>query len=203
VLAFLALAPATQAHEVWVECDGTGPARIYLGEPGEALPGDGDPEFEKLKAPRLVPTSGAAHLRRAGFIEVAAPAGDVRLIDDSVFPPWGEEGKKEGVIYYACAGRAEAQAILPLEIVPTAAHAASFVLIRDGKPVHAAKLTVITPDEWSKSFVGDAQGQVTIPLKEKGRYILSSTQEEKGDLTLNGGKVATIYHIATLTFTQD
>ncbi|MGV3770843.1 MAG: DUF4198 domain-containing protein [Sphingobium phenoxybenzoativorans] len=198
--ALLLAAPAAQAHEVWVERDGTGPARIYLGEPGEALPEGGDPEFEKLKTPRLVLASQAAQVRKAGYIEVAAPAGDVRVIDDNVFDPWGEDGKKEGVIYYARAGRAEKATAMPLEIAPTAAHADSFLLLRDGKAVPGAKLTVITPDKWSKSFVTDAQGQVTLPLKEKGRYILSATQEEKGDLALRGQKVATLYHIATLTF---
>ncbi|QGP79227.1 DUF4198 domain-containing protein [Sphingobium sp. CAP-1] len=203
LVALLGLSSVAQAHEVWVERDGTGPARIYLGEPGDALPQGGDPEFGKLKAPRLVPASTAVQARRAGYIEVAVPAGDVRVIDDSVFAPWGEEGRKEGVIYYARAGRAEAKAALPLEIVPTAAHGDSFTLIRDGKPVPAAKLTVISPDKWTKSFTTDGQGHVALPLRDKGRFILTATQEEKGDLAVAGQKVATLYHIATLTFLND
>jgi hypothetical protein len=201
--ALLGLGSAAQAHEIWVERDGNGPARIYLGEPGDVQPEGGDPEFEKLKAPQLVPASKTAQTRKVGYIEVAVPAGDVRVIDDSVFAPWGEEGKKEGVIYYARAGRAEAKAGLPLEIVPTAANADSFTLIRDGKPLAATKVTVISPDKWSKSFTTDAQGRVTLPLKDKGRFILSATQEEKGDLTLAGQKVSTLYHMASLTFVND
>lgn len=203
LLALAGLTSVAQAHEVWVERDGTGPARIYLGEPAEILPEGGDPEFEKLKAPKLVPASKAAQTRQAGYIEVAAPAGDVRVIDDSVFAPWGDEGKKEGVIYYARAGRTEAKAGLPLEIVPTAANADSFTLIRDGKPVPAAKLTVIAPDKWTKELVTDAQGRATLPIKAKGRFIVTTSQEEKGDLSLAGQKVATLYHIATLTFVND
>ncbi|MEC3951329.1 DUF4198 domain-containing protein [Sphingobium sp. HWE2-09] len=203
LLALVGLSSTVDAHEIWVERDGTGPARIYLGEPAEALPEGGDPEFEKLKAPKIVPASKAAQVRKTGYIEVAAPAGDVRVIDDTVFEPWGEEGKKEGVIYYARAGRTQAKAGLPLEIVPTAANADSFTLVRDGKPVPAAKLTVISPDKWSKAFVTDAQGRVALPIKDKGRYILSATQEEKGDLTLANQKVATLYHMATLTFVND
>ncbi|WP_420146143.1 DUF4198 domain-containing protein [Sphingobium sp.] len=200
LLALVALSPVAQAHEVWVERDGSGPARIYLGEPGDVLPAGGDPEFEKLKAPRLVPASTAQQTRKAGYIEVAAPAGDVRVIDDSVFAPWGEDGKKEGVIYYARAGRTEAKAGLPLEIVPTAAHANSFTLIRDGKPLADTKVMVISPDKWSKNVTTDAQGRVTVPFRERGRYILTATHTEKGDLTLADQKVATLYHIATLTF---
>ncbi|MGA1806425.1 MULTISPECIES: DUF4198 domain-containing protein [Sphingobium] len=203
LLAIACLPAMAQAHEVWVERDGAGPARIYLGEPGDPLPEGGDPEFEKLKAPKLVPASSAAQVRKAGYIEVAVPAGDVRVIDDSVFDPWGEEGKKEGVIYYARAGRSEAKAGMPLEIVPTAAGANSFTLVRDGKPLAGVKVTAISPDKWSKGFVTDAQGRVTLPIKEKGRYILTATQEEKGDLSLRGAKVATLYNIATLTFVNN
>jgi len=200
LLAIACLPAMAQAHEVWVERAGAGPARIYLGEPGDPLPEGGDPEFEKLKAPKLVPASSTPQVRKAGYIEVAVPAGDVRVIDDSVFDPWGEEGKKEGVIYYARAGRSEAKAGMPLEIVPTAAGASSFTLVRDGKPLAGGKVTAISPDKWSKGFVTDAQGRVTLPIKEKGRYILTATQEEKGDLSLRGAKVATLYNIATLTF---
>ena len=203
LLAIACLPAMAQAHEVWVERDGAGPARIYLGEPGDPLPEGGDPEFEKLKAPKLVPASSAPQVRKAGYIEVVVPAGDVRVIDDSVFDPWGEEGKKEGVIYYARAGRSEAKAGMPLEIVPTAAGASSFTLIRDGKPLAGVKVTAISPDKWSKGFVTDAQGRVTLPIKEKGRYILTATQEEKGDLSLRGAKVATLYNIATLTFVNN
>jgi len=203
LLAIACLPAMAQAHEVWVERDGAGPARIYLGEPGDPLPEGGDPEFEKLKAPKLVPASSAAQVRKAGYIEVAVRAGDVRVIDDSVFDPWGEEGKKEGVIYYARAGRSEAKAGMPLEIVPTAAGANSFTLVRDGKPLAGVKVTAISPDKWSKGFVTDAQGRVTLPIREKGRYILTATQEEKGDLSLRGAKVATLYNIATLTFVNN
>lgn len=92
---------------------------------------------------------------------------------------------------------------MPLEIVPTAAGANSFTLVRDGKPLAGVKVTAISPDKWSKGFVTDAQGRVTLPIKEKGRYILTATQEEKGDLSLRGAKVATLYNIATLTFVNN
>ncbi|MDV5822480.1 DUF4198 domain-containing protein [Sphingobium naphthae] len=203
LLALIGLTATAQAHEIWVERDGAGPARIYLGEPGDTLPEGGDPEFEKLKSPKLVPATQAAQARKAGYIEVAAPAGDVRVTDDSVFEPWGEDGKKQGVIYYARAGRADTKAVLPLEIVPTAPGADSFTLIRDGKPVPAAKILAISPDKWSKSFTTDAQGRVALPINAKGRYILSATQEETGSLTLRGAPVATLYHMTTTSFVND
>lgn len=190
---------AAQAHEVWIERDANGPARIYLGEPGDVLPQGGDPEFVKLQAPKLLPGNDAALVRKAGYIEVAAPPGDVRAWDDNVFAPWDAEGKKEGVVYYARAGRSDPRALLPFEIVPAAAGSGRFVVARDGKPVAGAKVVVITPDKWSKTMVADASGAVEVPVREKGRYILSATQKE-GAATLPGGAVDAVHRITTTTF---
>lgn len=203
VLAPAVLASAAQAHEVWIERDGAGPARIYLGEPAEPLPAGGDPEFDHLKAPKLVPASTAAMARKAGYLEVAVPAGDVRAHDDSVFQPWGEEGKKEAVAYYARAGRADARAVMPFEIAPVRAGGDSFVVVRDGKPVADAAVTVISPDKWTKSIKTDAKGAVTVPMLGKGRYLLTASQKEEGAFDTSVGKVAVLHRIATTSFVVD
>jgi hypothetical protein len=195
-----ALPTPAAAHEMWIERDGAGPARIYLGEPGEPLPEGGDPEFDKLRAPRLVPGSAAPGARRAGYIEYALPPGDVRAIDDAVFAPWGADGSKEGVIYYARAGRADPQAVLPFEFVPAAAQSDRFVLVHKGKPLAHAKVTLISPDKWSKSLQTDAQGAVIVPLREPGRYILTASRKVDGPASLPGGTVAAVHHITTATF---
>lgn len=197
------LAPAAQAHEVWIERDGAGPARIYLGEPAEPLPAGGDPEFDHLKAPKLIPASTATMARKAGYLEVAVPAGDVRAHDDSVFQPWGEEGKKEAVAYYARAGRADARAVMPFEIAPVRAGGDSFVVVRDGKPVADAAVTVISPDKWTKSIKTDAKGAVTVPMLGKGRYLLTASQKDEGAFDTSVGKVAVLHRIATTSFVVD
>lgn len=202
VLAAVA-APAVQAHEVWIERDGAGPARIYLGEPAEPRPAGGDPEFDHLKSPKLLPASSAAQVRKAGYIEVTVPPGDVRAQDDTVFAPWGEDGKKEGVAYFARAGRSDARAVMPFEIAPVAAGSDRFVLTRDGKPLADAAVTVITPEKWSKSFKTDAQGSFTLPAREKGRYILSASHKDEAGGETSLGKVAVLHRIATTTFVMD
>jgi len=201
-LGLLVAVPA-QAHEVWVERDGAGPARIYLGEPEAPLPDGGDPEFDHLQAPKLLPASTAALARKAGYLEVAAPAGDVRVHDDNVFKPWGPEGKKQSVVYYARAGRGEARAILPLELAPATAGGDRFVLTRDGKPVADAAITVISPDKWTRSLKTDAQGGVTVPLLGKGRYLLSASQKDEGSFDTPHGQVAVLHRTTTTTFVLD
>ena len=202
-LLMIAALPAAQAHEVWVERDGTGPARIYLGEPETVLSEGGDPEFHHLQTPKLVPDSKAPLARKAGFIEVAALAGDVRLQDDTVFDSWGDEGKKEGIVYYARAGRSDPRAVLPFEIAPASAGADRFILTRNGTPVPDADITVITPDKWSKSFKTDAQGGVTVPLMGKGRYLLSASHKDEGAFDTPKGKVVALNRVTTTTFVVD
>lgn len=196
-------APGAMAHEVWIERDGAGPARIYLGEPAEPLPAGGDPEFDHLKAPKLVPASSAAMTRKAGYLEVSAPPGDVRAQDDAVFEPWGPADKKEGVAYYARAGRSEAKAAMPFEIVPASAGGDRFVLVRDGKPAADAAITVITPDKWSKTFKTDASGTFALTAREKGRYILTASHKDEAGAVTSQGKVAVLHSITTTTFVID
>lgn len=196
----LAVPAVADAHEIWVERDGAGPARIYLGEPAEPLPPGGDPEFKRLVAPRIVGQAGAQLQRKAGYLEAAVPAGEVRVTDDTVFAPWGEAGAKEGVVYYARAGRADTATAMPYEIAPLTAGGNRFALLQGGKPVPAAKITVIDPDRKSVELTADAQGAVTVPVAAKGRYLLTTAQAETGKLRVAGGLVDKLHHIATTSF---
>lgn len=200
----LAFAPSVQAHEVWIERDASGPARIYLGEPAEPVPEGGDPEFAKLKAPRLIGTS-AALSRQTTHLAVEVPAGtELRLTDDSIFAPWKtDEGKLEGAVFYAREGRRESRAMLDLEIVPVAGAADRFTVIHGGKPLPDAAVNVVNPDRWSKSFKADDAGVVAIPTDAKGRYILVVNHGVEGAREIQGQSVAKTYHISTLTFVND
>ncbi|MET3725982.1 DUF4198 domain-containing protein [Sphingomonas trueperi] len=195
-----AMAGAAQAHEVWVERDGTGPVRIYLGEPAEAAPEGGDPEFANLKAPRILKVNHPTLVRKAGYIEAVVPAGDIRVWDNDVFKPWGADGAKEGVVYYARAGRTEVATQLPFEIAPVASNSSRFQLVRHGKPVAGSKVIVITPDRISKVLVTNAQGVVEVPIQARGRYILSAAVKEDGEAVLAGGAVRTVHNMTTTTF---
>lgn len=202
-LALVLASPAVQAHEVWIERDGNGPARIYLGEPGEVLPDGGDPEFDHLKTPTLLPASKATMARKAGYLEVTVPAGDVRAQDDTVFAPWGPADKKEGVAYFARAGRSDPKAVMPFEIAPVSAGGDRFVVVRDGKPVADLDVTVISPEKWTKVSRTDAQGTVTVPLREKGRYILVANHKDESGGNTSLGKVPVLHRISTTTFVAE
>lgn len=208
LIAFGLFASPAAAHEVWIERDATGPARVYLGEPADSVPDAGDPEFPNLKTPSVFATGDkkpAPLVRRANHIEAAVSGpGDVRLSDDNVFAPWvGEGGRWEGVVYYARAGRIETQPALDLEIVPAAAGSDKFVVHWLGKPLPAAKVTIVNADRWQKSFAADAKGAVVVPVAAPGRYLLSVSHDVEGPRALGGKKVAKTIHVSTLTFVAD
>ncbi len=207
VAACAALALPAAAHDVWIERDASGPARIYLGEPADVVPEAGDPEFANLKTPKLFqadPAKSAALIRRANHIEAAvAGSSDLRLTDDNVFAPWAAEGGKwEGVVYYARAGREETKAVLDLEISPVSAGADRFTVNWLGKPLGGAKVTVVNADRWQKSFTADAEGRVDVPVTAPGRYLLSVSHDVAGDRALGGKTVAKTIHVSTLTFVK-
>lgn len=202
--ALAAMSGAAQAHEVWVERDGSGPARVYLGEPAEPVPPLGDPEFGKLKAPIVFtadPRHAARLTRKADHIEAAvSDAGDVRVQDATIFEPWKSGEAYTGAIFYARAGRTETRTVLDLEISPVAPGGDTYVVLYKGRPAPAAKVTVVDPQRWSKSFEADAQGRVTVRATESGRYLLAVSHQVEEPATLGGREVSKVLHVSTLTF---
>jgi hypothetical protein len=203
----LLLGSATHAHEVWLERDGAGPARVYLGEPAEPVPPNGDPEFPKLKAPVVFTTDSAAPAaltRKADHIEAAIKTpGDVRAQDSNVFDPWTGEGDKlEGAAYYARAGRTETATKLDLEIAPVTTGSDTFVVVWKGQPLADASVNIVNPDRWQKSFKTDAAGKVAVPTTMSGRYLLAVSHPVEGEATVAGKAVTKVYHTSTLTFVK-
>ncbi len=190
------------AHEVWIERNATGPARIYLGEPAEVMPDAGDPEFHHLQRPQFVGSSSrpVPLIRRSNHIEAEVGPGDVRVRDDAVFAPWKSGETMQGAIFYARSGLAETNAALDLELVPVTAGAKRLVVMFRGKPLPGAKVTVITPDRWQKAFVSDDKGEFEVPQQGVGRYLVSTSHTEEKAAKLGGQDVASVIHTSTLTF---
>lgn len=127
-----ALIDIADAHFVWLERDGDGPARAYFGEWIDDVREKSGGLLDRFQAPRaFLGASGEllAVKRNENNLEIQVKGrGDVRFTDAGVPPR--EDKEKGGVtktVYYAKAGRAETAAKLDLELVPTAANGDTFV----------------------------------------------------------------------------
>ena len=200
----LALSETAQAHFLWLERDGDGPARAYFGEWIDDIREKTGGLLDRFKAPRAFLGTSSEQLpvkRNDNHLEINAKGrGDV---DSSV--PSREDKEKGGVtktIYYAKAGRTETAAKLDLELVPTTADGNTFVLIFSGAPLPKAELTIIGPSKWEKPLVTDEQGRVTLPTPWAGRYVLEVTHFDEKAGGSGEEKFSRTRHISSLSFVQ-
>ena len=201
------------AHEVWLERDDNGPARVYLGEPGQPDSGD---KIDKLAGSQVFTTDR----------EVIAPLdqksdhwqaqissdGDVRLFSNSVWQPWSisetpwwqfwkdNEEKFQGAILQARAGRSETTAKLSYELVPTSENGNTFTALFKGEPQVNKVVTLLSPSKNEIELTTNEQGQVTLDLAEQGRFLLSSVHTIDTDAMHSGKQVASLMYITSLTF---
>src|SRR5687767_909330 len=95
-----------EAHYVWLEHDGDGPARAYFGEWIDDIREKSGGLLDRIKAPRVFLGANNEPLpvkRNENNLEIAAQGrGDLRLVDNSMAP---REDKEKGgttkTIYYA------------------------------------------------------------------------------------------------------
>ncbi|MCS3811319.1 DUF4198 domain-containing protein [Xanthomonas sp. 4461] len=206
-LALASISLSAQAHEIWIERDGSGPVRIFFGEPAQETLDHGQDEIKRVVKPTVFGAAGKAGALTRGNDFLTAPlsgTGDAWLSDDSVFEPWkGEAGGFETVSYYARAGRSTPAAKLDLELVPTSANGSTLTVLYRNKPLPKAEVTVIDPQKWQKTLTSDAKGQVTLPALRAGRHILVVNNKEPVKREIAGKQVSMVHHISTLTFVAE
>ncbi|OYX65172.1 MAG: nickel uptake transporter family protein [Sphingomonadales bacterium 32-64-17] len=196
-------AASASAHEIWIERDGSA-ARVHVGDAaGERDKGE---DIAKLVVTsRLYETQpDRAFPVTAQPDHLAADVGgaaDLRYYNDQVWEPWQtDEGDYQAAAFQAKAGRESTQAVHAFELVPVAAGSDSFILTFEGQPLADTGITVINPDLWEKSFKTDGAGRFTVPVAAKGRYILVARHTAPADVEIAGRRVASLQHIASLSF---
>jgi hypothetical protein len=207
MLATLSLVPSAHAHYVWLEREGDGPARAYLGEWIDDVREKTGGMLDRIKSPRVflgASTEPLAAKRNENNLEFQVKGrGDVRLVESSM-PP--REDKEKGgatkTIYYAKAGRSETTAKLDLELVPTAPNGNTLVLMFLGAPLPKAEVTLVGPSKWQKPLVTDEKGQITLPMPWAGRYVLEVTHFDDKAGGNGNEKFNRTRHISSLSFVQ-
>jgi hypothetical protein len=203
----LALSKNAQAHFVWLERDGEGPARAYFGEWIDDLREKTGGLLDRFKAPRAFLGTSSELLpvtRNDNNLEINAKGrGDVRFVDSSV-PP--REDKEKGgttkTIYYAKEGRAETATKLDLELVPTAPNGNTLLLMFFGAPFPKAEVILVGPSKWQKPLITDDKGQVTLPTPWAGRYVLEVVHFDEKPGGSGNEKFNRTRHISSLSFVQ-
>jgi hypothetical protein len=106
------LTTPAHAHYVWLERNGDGPTRAYLGEWIDDIREKSGGMLDRIKAPKVFLGAGTEALsvkRNENSLEFPTKGrGDVRLVEDSM--PAREDKEKGGAtktIYYAKAGRSD------------------------------------------------------------------------------------------------
>jgi hypothetical protein len=201
------LVTSSTAHYVWLERDGDGPARAYLGEWIDDIREKSGGMLDRIKAPKVFLGAGTDALpvkRNENNLEFPVKGrGDVRLVEDSM--PAREDKEKGGAtktVYYAKAGRSETAATLDLELVPTAPNGNTVVVVFLGAPLPKAEVTIVGPSKWQKPLTSNAKGQVTLPTPWAGRYVLEVTYFDEKAGGSGAEKFNRTRHISSLSFVQ-
>jgi hypothetical protein len=204
----LCVVSVAQAHFVWVERDGDGPARAYFGEWSEDVREKTGGALDRIKTPQAFITSPQEPLpieRRDDHLEIVVKsAGDVWLVENGL-PPRNNprEGGKTRTVFYAKAGRSATAAKMDLEVFPITANGGTFVLLFRGAPLPKASVTVYGPPKWEKPLRTDEQGQITVPTPWAGRYVLEVSHVEDAAGSAGGEPVDRTRHVSTLSFMHE
>jgi hypothetical protein len=208
VFAMPSLIPSAHAHYVWLERDGDGPARAYLGEWIDDVREKSGGLLDRVRAPRVFLGASSEPLplkRNENNLEIEVKGrGDVRLVENSM-PP--REDKEKGgatkTIYYAKAGREETAAIIDLELVPTVPAGNTFVLMFFGKPLPQSEVIIVGPPKWQKPLTTNDDGQVTLPTPWAGRYVLEVIHFDEKAGGSGAEKFTRTRHISSLSFVRE
>lgn len=198
------LVSASQAHQVWLERDGT-TARAYFGEPVENVRERSGALLDRIGGPRIFVGDPAQPLpvqRQPDHLSVTLPAtqGDVRLVEDGLAPFGRVADQRTKTVMLAREGRSETRALLELELVPTVAGGNTFALLLRGQALPRAEVTLVAPPRWERRLRTDSEGKVTFPTPWTGRYVAEAIHTEEQSGGTGDGAYAKRRLVSTLSF---
>lgn len=203
--AALSAGNGAQAHAVWLERDGEGPARAYFGEFAEGQHEKTGAKLDGIASPLAwqgPDKRGLALVRRADHIEIAARGGaDVLLTEAGLAPRADKQrGGHTKTVFHAKTGRAEPRPQLELDLVPATRSGSVFVLSFPGRSLPKARLTLVGPPGWEKPLSADEWGQVRLPaLPWRGRYLVEASHVEEAPGEAAGQPYQRVRHVFTVS----
>jgi uncharacterized GH25 family protein len=208
----LAAAPA-HAHQIWIEQDARGGARLFFGEFGANLREDSPGLLDKFTAlvVRLLSAKGeravtATRTATAFTLDGRAAAGESLVAEETGYPGWEDKssGKVVRSVWTPAARfvpdfRAQA-AVLTLDVVPTGKDGEIQVVFR-GKPLAGAEVEIVAQSGWQRTIESDAEGRVKVALPWKGPYLIVVHHEDRTAGKRKGPKGDEAYDVASFVTT--
>ncbi|WAJ70601.1 hypothetical protein [Catenovulum adriaticum] len=120
-------------------------------------------------------------------------------------PAWKfwKSPKKQAAKLFAKAGRNETHSKTDFEFVPVSAQSNTMTLTYLNTPVKEHAVVVLTPNKEQIKLSTDQQGNMTVPTKETGLYVVSSDYPMAGETVIAGHNVDSTYNITSITFWVD
>jgi len=173
---------AAQAHQIWLERDGS-TLRAYFGEPVEDLRERSGGLLDRIKGARILaeePSRALPVQREADHLQAVLPPGqgDVRLVEESLQPYGRAPDQRTKPVMMAREGRTETRGLLELELVPATPGGSVFTLLLRGQPLPRAEVTVVAPPRWERRLNTDSEGKVVFATPWAGRYVAEAVHTE-------------------------
>ncbi|KHG33989.1 hypothetical protein [Sulfurospirillum sp. MES] len=201
LIAIVGLSVPLSAHQLWLEREGS-VMNAYFGHwPNFKEKADGK-RLEAIKGFDISPKEAYLKtVRQNDHVEVFVnKVGDIGLTE--AMEP--RKGKMVDftvrTIFLAREGRSESKTLLELDMVPEASHSNTFTLMLNNKPLPKTKVVLTAPNTWSKNFMSDEAGKVTLQTPWLGDYVaqLDYTDKTKGEV--NGKTYEQTNYVMTLHF---
>ncbi|RZT39241.1 DUF4198 domain-containing protein [Cupriavidus agavae] len=216
--ALLGLAATAQAHQVWIEQPAGQGAVLRFGEYGENLREVSPGLLDKFGAPTATLISASGEKTGAGVktatgytLPFTAGERDAIVAEDPRYPlSTFKRGDKEVTNRYYPAARwvsdfAPQQPKLALDLVP-AGTPGQFKVFFQGKPLHKAKVALVTQSGWAKEAHADEQGVVTFDMPWKGMYVAEVAHNDPNPGERQGAngveKFTAVSYVTSVTYVK-
>ena len=198
---FVGFSMPLAAHQLWLEREGS-VMNAYFGHWPNFKEKEEGERLKAIKGVEITPKEAYLKtVRQSDHIEVFVnKIGDIGLTE--AMEP--RKGKMVDftvrTIFLAREGRSESKTLLELDMVPEAPNSNTFTLMLNNKPLPKSKVVLTAPNTWSKNFMSDEAGKVTLQTPWLGDYVaqLDYTDKTKGEV--NGKSYEQTNYIMTLHF---
>jgi hypothetical protein len=201
ILVVLGFATQVFAHQLWLEREGN-VLKEFFGHFPHFKEKDSGKRLKAIKGINLTPKEAyVATKRSVDHLDVTIKSkGDIGITE--VMSP--RKGKFVDfivrTIFLAREGRSETKDLLALDLVPKNPESNTFIIKINKESLPKSRIKVIAPNGWSKSYMSNISGEVTIQTPWKGDYVVQSNYTDKTKGKADGKAYEQTNYVMTIHF---